>query len=315
MMSPQISVAMSTHDDPRLSESIDSVLAQTFTDFELIVINDGCPRSQTAATLAAYAERDPRVHVIEQANGGLTLALVDACRRARAPYVARQDADDVSMPNRLARQVAAMQENPNAVLCVCGTRVTAPDGETIDEIAPIPSSGELTRMLREEMTGIPAHGCVMFRRDAYERVGGYRDMFYFAQDVDLWLRLAPVGSVVSVPEMLYELREGPNSISTVNRQYQRRFCELAQEVYKARCDSRLEDPMLSEARNLRAEVLARRTQQPSAKGNQSLMNRLIAARLCKRGEVRAARKYAWRALRGAPCSPPAWATWLSTLIG
>lgn len=314
---PVMSVVMSTYNDAAtLAASIDSVLGQDFTDFEFIIVNDGSPDPRTAEILTDYARRDRRVRVIAKANEGLTKALIDGCATARGEYIARQDADDISLAGRLAAQVAFLQAHPQVVLCTCGTRAVAPEGEVMEDILPEADVEAATRLLRERMTGIPSHGCCLFRRAAYEQVGGYRWPFYYAQDADLWLRLGEAGMVGGVREPLYELRESVRSISAQNRRVQGRFCELAQACYQARRRGEDEVPWLTEAEGLRRQAIeARSSLRPKRSAATALSYRLIASRLCHNGNPQAARKYLRRALSTAPMSPRVWRdyarTWLA----
>jgi hypothetical protein len=176
----------------------------------------------------------------------------------------------------------------------------------IEELRAGGSIEEQTRRLREEMVGVTAHGCVMFRRDAYEQAGGYRWQFYYAQDSDLWLRLGEVGSVGGVGECLYELRESTGSISSRHRLVQREFCRLARECYLARRSGRSEQPFLEVAGLLRDRSRCR----CSSDGPRALTGattlRIMAARLASRGDSRAAVRYLRQAIGTAPWDPRCW---------
>jgi glycosyltransferase involved in cell wall biosynthesis len=118
MAAPAVSIVMPVRDGERfLQSAIDSVLAQSFTDFELIVIDDGSSDS-TLAILAEAARRDPRIVVVSKGSMGIVAALNLGLAMARSPLVARLDADDIALPGRLARQVETMQRDP--VLGVLG---------------------------------------------------------------------------------------------------------------------------------------------------------------------------------------------------
>src|SRR3954452_17057048 len=105
-MAPRLSVVLAVCNGERhLAESVNSVLAQTFTDFELIVVDDGST-DRTPEILAAVARADPRVVVVRQENHGLTASLIRGIALSRGDYIARQDADDISKPRRFERQIA-----------------------------------------------------------------------------------------------------------------------------------------------------------------------------------------------------------------
>ena len=141
--------------------------------------------------------------------GGLTKALIRGCKEARGKYIARQDVDDVSMTGRLKALENILDCNKDMVLAFSWTNCITPNGEIIRCINTSDDIEETTRKLREEMIGIPAHGSVMFSKDAYSRVGGYKKEFYYAQDCDLWLRMAWEGKIGCVKEYLYNLCLSP----------------------------------------------------------------------------------------------------------
>ena len=124
---------------------------------------------------------------------------------ARGSFIDRQDAGDLSLPGRLLRQVRCLQEHPEASLCSTHVRLVVPEGATVRVNAPEPAD------LADGLTGPAIHGSVMMRGSAYERAGGYRPMFYFAQDIDLWSRMVELGGHLVVPEVLYEATLSPGS--------------------------------------------------------------------------------------------------------
>jgi len=311
---PLLSVVMSTYNDAdHLSVSIDSVLNQDYDDFEFIIINDGSPDLRTADILTEYAARDARVRVINKQNEGLTKALIDGCRMARGEYIARQDADDISLPRRFSAQVELMEKHPEASFCVSGTRVIAPEGEILDEIIPNGSSEFLTQQLLDHMTGVPSHGCVMFRKEAYEKAGGYHWQFYYAQDADLWLRLGEAGPVVGVSECLYELRQNVTSISAAHSPMQSKFCQLAQSCYKARTGNQSEEGFLSQAEHVREQAINQRLTGIKELSPTNAY-RMYSARLKERGDSRGARKYLKYALKISPFSIKLWKDWVGLQV-
>src|SRR5262249_54997199 len=150
--------------------------------FEFIVIDDGSTDG-SSDILEEYAALDPRLRVVHQENRGLTRSLITGCSMARGKYIARQDSDDVSFPDRLRRLAVEMDCNPDAVVVASPSAMLGPRGEFLfnrySEAAPVDLETETF-----------CHGSLMFRRDAYERCGGYRAEFRAAQDVDLQFRLA-----------------------------------------------------------------------------------------------------------------------------
>jgi glycosyltransferase involved in cell wall biosynthesis len=178
-----ISVVMGVHDGgSTLAATIDSILAQTETDFELIAVDDGSTDG-TAEVLAHYGERDARVRTIRQDNAGLTRALIAGCAAARGTYIARHDAGDLSDPRRFAVQKRLLDTDAETVFVSCATHYAGPELEPLYVARPtgsaLAAAHVLDLTLPHALTDGPTHhGSVMFRRDAYERAGGYRPAFY-----------------------------------------------------------------------------------------------------------------------------------------
>ncbi|MFH5805566.1 glycosyltransferase family 2 protein [Alienimonas sp. DA493] len=302
---PRVSVVMGVYNAAEtLPAAVEGVLAQTFADWEFVIVDDGSTDG-TANRLAEYAAAEPRVRVIRQENAGLTAALIRGCREARGEFIARQDADDVSAPERLERQVALLRDTPGAGFVSCTTRYVAPGGETLDLLSRPADPAEATRALLHEHQGPPAHGSVLFRRDLYDAVGGYRKEFYYAQDSDLWLRMAERALVAYVPEPLYDFRLSPHGISGSREALQRRFGEFGQACARGRRSGSGEAVPLEGAAVLREEVLAGRAAR-GGRGDGAGTNYLIATRLLARGDRRAIR-YLSKTLRRRPWHLKAWA--------
>jgi glycosyltransferase involved in cell wall biosynthesis len=251
---------MSTYNDAaHLAESIESVLSQDFPDFEFIIVNDGSPDPRTAGILAGYAQRDPRIRVITKPNEGLTRALVDGCAAARGEYIARIDADDRYLPGRLGRQVAYLMDHQDIVLLSCGTRFVTDEGDFLYDCHGDPDPVVATATLRadevQRVRGPNGHGSAMFRRAVYERAGGYRWQFYFAQDVDLWMRLTDHGSLAFLPEVLYEVTFAPSGISGRYAREQQRLTEMIVGMRQRRNRGQGEDDLLEAAAGIRPAAM------------------------------------------------------------
>jgi len=253
---PGVSVVAGTYNDAgRLAASIDSVLAQDFPDFELIIVNDGSPDPRTGAILADYARRDARIRVITRKNEGLTRALIAGCAEARGGCIARLDIGDRYLPGKLSRQMALIEAEPAVALVSCGVRHVYEDGTVIREEVVVESPERATSRLRAdqwaELRGICAHGTALFRRADYERAGGYRPEFYFAQDIDLWLRLTDGGSVAFLPEVLYEVDVSADGLSGMNYTAQQRLGKIAVALRQARQQGKPEADLLALAGKVR----------------------------------------------------------------
>jgi glycosyltransferase involved in cell wall biosynthesis len=203
---------MSVHNGARyLAEAVDSILSQGFADFEFLVIDDGSTDA-SAVILRGYS--DPRLRVIHNPrNLGLTRSLNRGLGEARGRYVARQDADDSSHPDRLARQVTFLDANPNVALLGTGVRIINGRGRRrgLDvEVRPSTYHGIQWRLL----FGNPfAHTSTMFRRDVvWGEFGGYDESCVFSQDFDLWSRVLTRYQGVNLPEPLVNYRSHGMSI-------------------------------------------------------------------------------------------------------
>lgn len=217
---PTVSVLMPVHNAARyLVEAVQSILGQSFTDFEFLIIDDGST-DRSRAILEQYAARDQRIRLTSRPNTGYAVALNELLRLARGELLARMDADDVAVPERLARQVGYLRAHPD-VVCV-GTAVrfidsagrylrdahAGMDHETIEERA---LAGDCPLN----------HPSVMMRRAAVEAVGGYHVEFEPAEDLDLWLRLGEVGRLTNLGEVLMSYRQHPGSFSERHQRLQR----------------------------------------------------------------------------------------------
>jgi len=255
---------MSVYNGARyLRAAIESVLSQQGVDFELLVIDDGST-DESGAILDDFAARDSRVRVIHQENVGLTRALILGCNQARGRFIARQDADDVSLPGRLGRLASLLRSDDRLVFVSSHVDVIGPGGEVLMTHTRPADVPEATALLIEGRSGPPGHGSVMFRRDIYDSVGGYRPEFYFAQDADLWLRLVERGLLGYVPEVLYRYRVAPNSISGGLNPSKLAFVQSVVDCRKLRAQGLSEEPVLNRCRNLRTAGLMRSRQAEAA---------------------------------------------------
>lgn len=303
---PNVSVVMSVYNDAqRVKTSVDSILNQTFTDFEFIIINDGST-DETGTILDRLASQDSRIKVIHQENTGLTQALIRGCNQAQGEFIARQDADDYSYPQRLELQLAKIQSSPQIGMVSCSTQYIGPQGEPLTIIQRSESPEIATQELLHARQGPAAHGSVLFRKSVYNAVGGYRPDFYFAQDSDLWLRIAEKAQFASLSQILYLHRREINSTSGVNRAIQLRFGELGQLCKTARLNSQSESVYLEEAKQLRSQLLANKWQKhppdPFAVAKAAYF---LGSQLLTNGDRRAV-NYLWQTVRLCPWHWKGW---------
>jgi glycosyltransferase involved in cell wall biosynthesis len=228
---PAVSVLMPVYNASRyLDEAVGSVLAQTFTDFELIAINDGST-DDSLAILRRYELADNRVRVFSRPNQGITPTRIELVERSAAPLVAMMDADDVTHPDRLALQVGYMRDHPEVVLVGSRYSYIDPDGRPAGtSIVPVADGGA-------DAWHMSGRGCivhqstVMFRREEYSRVGGYSTAYPVAEDYDLWLRLAEVGPLAVLEGELVQYRIHPtSSVRRDPRSYDRYMWQALREA-------------------------------------------------------------------------------------
>ena len=217
-MAPEVSVCMPMYNaEPYLAAAIDSMLAQTFADFEFLILDDAS--TDGSLTIARrYADADGRIRVFSLEHQGYPSLLNESLKLAKGRYVARMDADDVVRPDRLERQVTYLRAHPECV--AVGTQVTMidPDGEPLDRTHLPTSHDDIDRLQlagRYQMT----HASLVMPADILRRMGGYNPEFEPAEDYDLVLRLAEIGKLTNLPETLYCYRMHPGQITV--RKYER----------------------------------------------------------------------------------------------
>jgi len=212
--SPLVTVLMAVHNGADYVEAaVDSILRQSFTDFEFLIVDDGST-DDTALRLTRFT--DPRIHrVRNDANLGLARSLNRGLALARGALIARQDADDVSHPSRLAEQAAFLEREP--AVAVLGTQVRYIDtrGRTVS-VAPWPKSTSALAIRWQLLFDGPfVHASVMFRRDiVWATLGGYDESFVTSQDFELWSRVGAAGHAMrNLPATLVDFRIHPASAS------------------------------------------------------------------------------------------------------
>jgi hypothetical protein len=200
-----ISVLMPVRNGERfVAEAVESVLSQTFADLELLVLDDGSTDS-TPQILERLAAADSRLVVHRRAPGRtLAEALNAAAELSRAPLLARLDADDLALPERLGLQTEFLSENPDVVLLGGQALLIDERGREFGRAEYPTGNAELQEALRERNPFV--HSAIAMRREAFEAVGGYRVNFDHAEDLDLWLRLAAGGKIANLPQPVVKYR-------------------------------------------------------------------------------------------------------------
>jgi glycosyltransferase involved in cell wall biosynthesis len=204
VMTPAISVIMPVRNGAQwLAEAVASVQAQDFADFEFLIIDDGSDDG-TVALLSRFAAADCRIRLVRQTPQGIVPALNTAITKARAPYLARLDADDRARSDRLGKQFAYMQAHPEiGLLGTLAERIDAA-GHVVGRLAPPTDPATLARVL--ERTNPFVHSSTMMRTALVRQLGGYRAAFRAAEDYDLWLRMAEAGSIANLADYFTQYR-------------------------------------------------------------------------------------------------------------
>ena len=208
---PAVSVVVGAYNAQRyLPEMIQSILDQTFRDFEFILVDDGSSDA-TPDIIATYAAKDGRIRPIRIPHGGIVDAANAGLEAARAELIARADSDDVALPQRFEKQVQYMAEHPE---CVClGSRMLliepygSPMGESVHRLTHEEIEADL---LRGSGWAMP-QPVVLMRKTAVMQVGAYRNEYLWSEDLDLFLRLSEVGRLANLPEVLVKYRNHPGS--------------------------------------------------------------------------------------------------------
>lgn len=208
-----ISVIMSVYNaEPYLQMAVESVLDQTFADFEFIIIDDGSTDG-SLRIIEDYANKDPRIQIIQNAERmRLSKSLNKGLAAARGIYIARMDADDISLPNRLQIQLDYLERHPE--IGVVGGQI-----RFIDEKNQVNREGRLdtsTALVKWDLNFGSAlcHPAVMMRKELVTSAGGYSDEMVYAQDYDLWRRLAEITQLTNLPDVVLYYRLHPVNTSS-----------------------------------------------------------------------------------------------------
>lgn len=203
-----------------VEEATRSVLSQTYSHFEFIIIDDGSTDG-TREILQQLAKEDPRIRLICAKHQGLVAALNLGVSLAQSELIARMDSDDVCLPDRFALQLNYLLAHPEAVAVGTNAEMIDPDGDPLGMVAPDFDPDELARKLIAGKSVKVWHPSILMRRGVLQKVGGYRAEYQHAEDFDLWLRMSEVGEIHNLPEILLLYRQHPGSICALQRPAQR----------------------------------------------------------------------------------------------
>ena len=297
---PLISVITPVYNNgPYMREALDSIFNQTLGDFEYILINDGST-DNSLEILEEYARKDARVRIGSHGNRGYIAALNEGLELARAEFVSRMDADDVSLPDRFEKQIAYLRAHPECV--VVGGRVLLidSDGAPLREMCDETTHEAIDAAHLAGRGGAIVHPAMMARRSAIDRIGQYSNEYPWAEDLDFFLRLAEVGRVANLPDIILRYRQHLTSIGYAkSEQQQKSTISCVRDTHIRRGL-----PAPDDLENRKVNV---------ASVGQSY--RKWAWWALTAGYVATARKHGWRAVRTAPWSGASWRAWLCALRG
>ena len=209
-----------------IREAIDSILNQTYTDFEFLIINDGST-DQTENIIRSY--NDSRIRLISQANGGVSSALNKGLQNATGKYIARFDADDICYPNRLEEQYKFMVENPDYVLIGSDADYVGKNGEFIFSYnSPGYTNEEINERIYDKNPFI--HSVVFFPKNIIIECGGYDLKAHTFEDHLLWTKVIKKGRVCNFKKSFIKVRLNPESVTTDERLRGKRFLDLRKKI-------------------------------------------------------------------------------------
>lgn len=291
---PRVSVLMPVYNAQRyLSEALDSVLAQTYDDFELIAVDDGST-DRSPRILQGYAKRDGRLRVIRRPNRGIVAALNDGLAQSRGELIARMDGDDTCSPARLEKQIALLDGRPDVVAVGTWATLTDPYGSPTGEQRPAIDHAAIDATLMQGDGSSIIHATTVIRRGALTAVGGWRAEYNWVEDLDLFLRLAEVGKLANVAEDLYRYRRHMDCVC-FNRYQQ--MCQTIEHVMAEAHGRRgISEPFDT-------SFLDRRLPRPTSTAT---YYRNWACHAIEAGNARIARRHALAAIGKDPLSLASW---------
>ena len=230
-MAPEVSVLMAVHNTgAHIARAVQSILDQTFTDFEFLIIDDGSTDNSMRVVKEAA---DARIRIVaNRKNIGLTRSLNRGLALAQGRFIARMDGDDISYPTRLEKQTAFLKGHPACGLVGTGYLTVDEHGYPLNQGRVIAADLDLKEALK--VTNQFAHSSVMFPKKVIAAVDGYREVFHFAQDYDLFLRISEKFAIALLPEILLERRIGLDAVSVKDKILQDRFAQMARECARQR---------------------------------------------------------------------------------
>lgn len=286
---PKASVLLPVYNAGKyLDVAIESILGQSFTDFELLLLNDGST-DNSLDRLEYYSALDSRCRVHSWPNCGIIETLNQGINLSRGDILFRMDADDVSYPYRFEKQINYLEVNPECVALGSRVMLIDPEGCQICPLDTKVSHDEIdTAHLVAQTGALITHPSVAMRKSAVVQIGGYRKEFLHAEDIDLFLRLAEIGLIANLPNVLLDYRQHMGSIGYVHRKTQLNSSRSA-------VDEAIKRRKLPESSLRGCDVAA-----PTHLVNLAEIHRKWAWWALSGGNLNTARKHALKALRKSP---------------
>lgn len=235
MGSPKVTVAMSVCNGRLdwLQAGVESILKQTWSDFEFFIVDDGSTDISIIDYLMKLEKVDPRVRLSRQTHQGLAASLNFILKHASGEYFARMDSDDISLPVRLVRQVEFLEQHPAVVAVSTWYDLIDADGKLLKTVRIKFDHGGIVDQMMRKNNPFP-HPPAMLRTDVLRSVGGYSDRFGYSEDYELWTRLIEVGRLHILPDVLYKVRLSRGSVSHMDVEENYRTFWLAWKTWELR---------------------------------------------------------------------------------
>jgi glycosyltransferase involved in cell wall biosynthesis len=303
---PTVSVVIPVYNTERyIADTVNSILNQTFSDFELIILDDGS-KDRSPEILRELAAKDARIRLIVRENRGIVRTRNELLENCRGKYMAVNDADDLSQPERLAKQVEYMESHPECVLVGTRVMVMDPFGVPVHVAQQKLTHDEIEQELLGNGGGWAlVQSAVMMRVDAARKIGGYRGEDHnLCEDHDIFVRLAEVGKVANLPEPLVWYRRHHTSLTHTHYQGRaRKHVEVKEFILKGAYERRgMKMPEGWSFKPWKPETI------------ESQLKTWGWAAI-KAHKIDIARKHASALLRRAPMSPASWRLMYCALRG
>jgi glycosyltransferase involved in cell wall biosynthesis len=203
-----------------VSQAVESILAQSFDDFEFLIFDDGSS-DRSLEILVDYTDRDNRIRVCAKPHKGHTFWLNEGVQIAQGEFIARMDADDLSLSKRFAFQVNHLHNNRDCVVVGCDLLLIDSDGDPLSRLSHHVEHDALESALLNGGFNVISHPASMMRRSALLAVGGYSEKYEPIEDFHLWLQLAELGRLSNIPEVLFHYRMHHKSVNATQFERQR----------------------------------------------------------------------------------------------